>query len=78
MKMKKISIIILTIILFIGILPVNAENDDKQDGPGDGAKVALYSNNIFAPMRVYQEMKFRKVIKLDGYKGKDIRGILNF
>lgn len=78
MKMKKISIIILTIILFIGILPVNAENEDKQDGPGDGAKVALYSNNIFAPMRVYQEMKFRKVIKLDGYKGKDIRGILNF
>lgn len=78
MKMKKISIIILTIILFIGILPVNAENEDKQDGPGDGARVALYSNNIFAPMRVYQEMKFRKVIKLDGYKGKDIRGILNF
>lgn len=78
MKMKKLSIIILTIILFIGILPVNAENEDKQDGPGNGAKVALYSNNIVAPMRVYQEMKFRKVIKLDGYKGKDISGILNF
>ncbi len=78
MKIKKLSIIFLTIILFIGILPVNAENEDKQDMPGDGAKVALYSNNIFAPMRVYQEMKFRKVIKLDGYKGKDIRGILNF
>lgn len=78
MKMKKLSIIILTIILFIGILPVNAENEDKQDMPGDGAKVALYSNNIFAPMRVYQEMKFRKIIKLDGYKGKDISGILNF
>ena len=78
MKIKKLSIIFLTIILFIGILPVNAENEDKQDMPGDGAKVALYSNNIFAPMRVYQEMKFRKVIKLDGYKGKDISGILNF
>lgn len=78
MKIKKLSIIILTIILFIGILPVSAENKDKQDEPGDGAKVALYSNNIFAPMRVYQEMKFRKVIKLDGYKGKDISGILNF
>lgn len=78
MKIKKLSIIILTIILFIGILPVSAENNDKQDEPGGGAKVALYSNNIFAPMRVYQEMKFRKVIKLDGYKGKDISGILNF
>ena len=78
MKIKKLSIIILTIILFIGILPVNAENVDKQDQPGGGAKAALYSNNIFAPMRVYQEMKFRKVIKLDGYKGKDISGVLNF
>lgn len=45
MKIKKLSIIILTIILFIGILPVSAENNDKQDEPGDGAKVALYSNN---------------------------------
>lgn len=29
MKIKKLSIIILTIILFIGILPVSAENKDK-------------------------------------------------
>lgn len=76
MKLKKIAIIVLTIFLSIGILPVNAE--DVSDSPGNGYKYQLVSNNIFAPMRLLQEMKFRKVIKLDGYKGKNISGILNF
>lgn len=76
MKLKKLALIVLTIFLSIGILPVNAE--DGSESPGDGYRNQLASNNIFAPMRLLQEMKFRKVIKLDGYKGKNISGILNF
>lgn len=69
MRLKRIPILFLTLILLIGVVPINAE-------PGNGAKDLLSDNIAFHP--AFNSIRHEKYIEFDGYKGKEISGTLRF